>query len=52
MRSGLWTQVSRLGTHKKIHTDTHKIFSEGLLFFVDQDFYISVVEAEKSPSFS
>jgi hypothetical protein len=34
------------------NTHTHKIFSEGLLFFVDQDFYISLVEAEKSPSSS
>jgi hypothetical protein len=31
---------------------THKIFSQGLLFFVDQDFYRSLVEAEKSASFS
>jgi hypothetical protein len=27
MRSGLWTQVSRLGTHKKIHTHTQNLLT-------------------------
>ncbi len=45
-------EVRTLDTSFKIrntqkNTPTHKIFSEGLLFFVDQDFYISLVEAEK-----